>query len=42
MNNQSITLGIIIGNRSFFPAHLCDTGRKEIPPCLKNPADPSR
>ena len=25
-----ITLGIIIGNRGFFPAHLCDTGRKEI------------
>lgn len=26
----SITLGIIVGNRGFFPAHLCDTGRKEI------------
>ena len=25
-----ITLGIIIGNRGFFPAHLCDTGRKEV------------
>ena len=25
-----ITLGIIVGNRGFFPAHLCDTGRKEI------------
>jgi L-fucose isomerase-like protein len=25
-----IKLGIIIGNRGFFPAHLCDTGRKEI------------
>ncbi len=24
------TLGIIVGNRGFFPAHLCDTGRKEI------------
>lgn len=26
----SITLGIIVGNRGFFPAHLCDTGRKQI------------
>src|ERR1035438_6159683 len=25
-----IKLGIIIGNRGFFPAHLCDAGRKEI------------
>ena len=25
-----ITLGIIVGNRGFFPTHLCDTGRKEI------------
>ena len=25
-----VTLGIIIGNRGFFPAHLCDTGRKQI------------
>jgi L-fucose isomerase-like protein len=25
-----ITLGIIVGNRGFFPAHLCDSGRKEI------------
>jgi L-fucose isomerase-like protein len=23
-------LGVIVGNRGFFPAHLCDTGRKEI------------
>ena len=28
--NIMITLGIIVGNRGFFPAHLCDTGRKEI------------
>jgi len=25
-----ITLGVIIGNLGFFPAHLCDTGRKQI------------
>jgi L-fucose isomerase-like protein len=25
-----LTLGIIVGNRGFFPAHLCQTGRAEI------------
>ena len=25
-----ITLGIIVGNRGFFPAHLCQAGRREI------------
>jgi L-fucose isomerase-like protein len=24
------TLGVIVGNRGFFPAHLCKTGREEI------------
>jgi L-fucose isomerase-like protein len=24
------TLGIIVGNRGFFPAHLCESGRREI------------
>src|SRR5207249_8253594 len=24
------TFGIIIGNRGFFPAHLCESGRREI------------
>jgi len=24
------TLGIIIGNRGFFPAHLCESGRRDI------------
>ncbi len=24
------TLGLIIGNRGFFPAHLCESGRREI------------
>ena len=28
--DRNITLGVIVGNRGFFPAHLCDTGRKEI------------
>jgi L-fucose isomerase-like protein len=30
-----ITLGIVVGNRGFFPAHLCNTGRKEILDTLK-------
>ncbi|EQD51054.1 hypothetical protein B1A_13225, partial [mine drainage metagenome] len=24
------TLGVIVGNRGFFPAHLCVTGRQEV------------
>ena len=28
--DSKITLGVIVGNRGFFPAHLCDTGRKQI------------
>jgi L-fucose isomerase-like protein len=27
---QKTTLGIIVGNRGFFPNHLCETGREEI------------
>lgn len=34
--NTSITLGVIVGNRGFFPAHLCDTGRKQILNTLVN------
>jgi len=30
MNAKKVTLGLIVGNRGFFPAHLCDAGRKEI------------
>jgi L-fucose isomerase-like protein len=30
MNTQKITLGVVVGNRGFFPAHLCDSGRKQI------------
>jgi L-fucose isomerase-like protein len=25
-----VTLGVIIGNRGFFPSHLCETGRRDI------------
>ena len=28
--NERITLGLLVGDRSFFPAHLCDSGRKEV------------
>jgi L-fucose isomerase-like protein len=27
---QKTTLGVIVGNRGFFPDHLCETGREEI------------
>jgi L-fucose isomerase-like protein len=27
---KKLTLGVIVGNRGFFPAHLCDEGRKTI------------
>ncbi|HER35267.1 MAG TPA: fucose isomerase, partial [Halothiobacillaceae bacterium] len=27
---MSLTLGVIIGNRGFFPGHLCETGRQEV------------
>jgi L-fucose isomerase-like protein len=28
--NATTTLGVLIGNRGFFPAHLCESGRKDI------------
>ena len=27
---KPLTLGMIVGNRGFFPAHLCDSGRKTM------------
>ncbi len=27
---RPLTLGMIVGNRGFFPSHLCDTGRKTM------------
>ena len=27
---QPTTLGVIVGNRGFFPKHLCDSGRQTI------------
>lgn len=30
MENRKTTLGVIVGNRGFFPSHLCAEGRKTI------------
>ena len=30
MNSTKTKIGVLIGNRGFFPAHLCKTGREEI------------
>ncbi len=27
---KQVTLGLIVGNRGFFPAHLCETGRQTV------------
>jgi L-fucose isomerase-like protein len=27
---HKVTLGVIVGNRGFFPSHLCETGRQEV------------
>jgi L-fucose isomerase-like protein len=32
---QKVTLGVIVGNRGFFPTHLCQTGRETILNVLK-------
>src|SRR5580698_5988915 len=29
-NNRKMTMGVIVGNRGFFPAHLAKTGREEM------------
>ena len=30
MSHKQMTMGIIVGNRGFFPGHLADTGREEM------------
>ena len=30
MKMETPTLGVIVGNRGFFPAHLAESGRKTI------------
>jgi L-fucose isomerase-like protein len=30
MVNKPVTLGLIVGNRGFFPSHLCEDGREII------------
>ena len=27
---KPVTLGLIVGNRGFFPSHLCKTGRETV------------
>jgi len=33
---KAVTLGLIVGNRGFFPSHLCETGRAEMLEVLKS------
>src|ERR1700722_12607031 len=35
-NKRKMTMGVIVGNRGFFPAHLAETGRKEMMRVLEN------
>ena len=35
MTRGPTTLGVIVGNRGFFPAHLCSTGRTEVLAALR-------
>ena len=35
MENKPVTLGIVVGNRGFFPSHLCEDGRAKILKVLK-------
>jgi L-fucose isomerase-like protein len=36
MPNKKMTMGLIIGNRGFFPAHLAKTGREEMMKAVQN------
>src|SRR5919106_1399480 len=35
MTKRPTTLGLVVGNRGFFPAHLCSTGRTEVLAALR-------
>jgi L-fucose isomerase-like protein len=35
-NKRKMTMGVIVGNRGFFPAHLAKTGREEMTRVLQN------
>ena len=35
MSNMKMTMGLIVGNRGFFPAHLANTGREEMTAVLQ-------
>ncbi|MGH9782245.1 MAG: fucose isomerase, partial [Candidatus Acidiferrales bacterium] len=34
--NKQMTMGLIVGNRGFFPGHLAESGRKEMICTLKS------
>src|ERR1700720_1696295 len=34
-NHRKMTMGVIVGNRGFFPAHLAKTGREEMTQALQ-------
>jgi L-fucose isomerase-like protein len=36
MTTRPTTLGVIVGNRGFFPSHLCSTGRSEVLAALES------
>jgi L-fucose isomerase-like protein len=38
-NNKQLTFGLIIGNRGFFPAHLCESGRKQLLDIIESRGD---
>ena len=35
MSNKKMTMGLIVGNRGFFPAHLANSGREEMTAVLQ-------
>jgi len=35
INNKNMTMGVIVGNRGFFPDHLAKSGREEMLRALK-------
>jgi L-fucose isomerase-like protein len=35
MADRKITMGLIVGNRGFFPGHLAETGREEMLRAMK-------
>lgn len=36
MANRQMVIGLIVGNRGFFPDHLARSGREDMPAVLKS------